>query len=56
MTSIQKAIGAEELLFYPDLKDKLKEIKKIWTKQQKAKEFIKNSLEYLQSDLSVRST
>ncbi len=47
--SIQKAIGAEELLFYPDLKDKLEEIKKIWTEQAEAEEFIKISIQYLQS-------
>jgi len=47
--SIQKAIGAEELLFYPDLKDKLEEIKKIWTKQPDAKNFIQTSLQYIQS-------
>lgn len=47
LPSIQKAIGAEELLFYPDLKNKLEEIKKIWAKQLNAEEFIKTSLEYL---------
>ena len=46
---IQKAIGAEELLFYPDLKDKLEEIKKIWIKESDAVKFIKMSLEYLKS-------
>jgi len=56
LPTIQKAIGAEELLFYPDLKDKLGEIKKIWEKQSSAEKFIKTSLEYLQSILSVRST
>lgn len=47
--SIQKAIGAEELLFYPDLKDKLEKIKKIWVEQSSAEKFIKTSLKYLQS-------
>ena len=47
LPSTQKAIGAEELLFYPDLKDKLNEIKKIWAKQLSAENFIKTSLEYL---------
>ncbi|MBU0722918.1 hypothetical protein KKH46_01725, partial [Patescibacteria group bacterium] len=47
--SIQKAIGAEELLFYPNLKNKLEEIKKIWTEQIEAEEFIKISIQYLQS-------
>lgn len=45
LPSIQRAIGAEELLFYPDLKNKLEEIKKIWAKQLSAEEFIKKSLE-----------
>jgi len=53
LPTIQKAIGAEELLFYPDLKNKLGEIKKIWGKQSRAEKFIKTSLEYLQSILSV---
>ncbi|OGG93834.1 hypothetical protein A2609_01130 [Candidatus Kaiserbacteria bacterium RIFOXYD1_FULL_47_14] len=41
---LQEAIGAEELLFYPDLKDKLEEIKQIWTKYPDAKYFIEASL------------
>jgi hypothetical protein len=45
--SIQKAIGAEELLFYSDLKDKLEEIKNIWAKEPNAEKFIRASLEYL---------
>ncbi|MFH1170730.1 MAG: hypothetical protein V1704_04195 [Candidatus Vogelbacteria bacterium] len=48
LPSIQKAIGAEELLFYPDLKNKLEEIKKIWIKQSKTEKFVKTSLQYLQ--------
>lgn len=47
--SIQKAIGAEELLFYPDLKDKLEEIKRIWEKEPNTVKFIKTSLKYLKS-------
>lgn len=46
---IRKAIGAEELLFYPTLKDKLEAIKSIWEKQFNAKDFIINSLQYLQN-------
>lgn len=46
--SIRNAIGAEELLFYPALKDKLNAIKSIWEKQFNAKDFIINSLQYLQ--------
>ncbi len=42
--SIQKNIGAEELLFYPDLQDKLLLIKKIWQKGLPAKDFILKSL------------
>jgi hypothetical protein len=55
LPTIQKAIGAEELLFYPDLKNKLGKIKKIWAKQPNAEKFIKTSLEYLESNLSIRS-
>lgn len=46
--SIQTVIGAEELLFYPDLKSKLEGVKRIWEKQLGAKEFILESLEYLE--------
>ena len=49
LPSIQKAIGAQEFLFYPDLKDKLEEIKNIWIKQLNAKKFMEVSLQYLQS-------
>lgn len=48
LPTIQKAIGKEELLFYPELKDKLKEIKQVFIKQPDAKKFIVMSLEYLQ--------
>ena len=49
LPTMREAIGAEELLFYPDLKSKLEEIKKIWTKEQNTEKFIKVSLKYLQS-------
>lgn len=45
---IRNAIGAEELLFYPDLKNKLETIRLLWDKKVDAKEFIINSLQYLQ--------
>lgn len=48
LPSLQKAIGAEELLFYPQLKDKLEKIKQIWIEQTNADEFIVSSLRYLQ--------
>ncbi len=47
LPSIKKSIGAEELLFYPDLKNKLEEIKRIWTKEPNVVNFVKTSLEYL---------
>lgn len=47
LPSIQKAIGAEELLFYPDLKNKLEKIKNIWTEQSNPEKFIRTSLKYL---------
>ena len=46
--AIQKAIGAEELLFYSDLEEKLKDVKEIWEKQMKAEEFIIASMRHLQ--------
>lgn len=46
---LQSAIGAEELLFYPELKNKLEEIKQIWTKHPDAKDFIESSFLYLQT-------
>ena len=45
--SIQNVIGAEELLFYPDLKDKLKQVKGVWDKRLGAREFIKTSLDLI---------
>jgi hypothetical protein len=47
LPSIKKAIGAEELLFYPDLKDKLKAIQNIWSENIGADEFIRKSLKLL---------
>lgn len=48
LPSLQKAIGAEELLFYSNLGSKLKEIRKIWEKHLQAEKFIIDSLRYLQ--------
>ena len=45
--SIKKAVGAEELLFYPALKYKLGGIKTIWNNDFPAKDFIFKSLEFL---------
>lgn len=47
--TIQQAIGAEELLFYPTLKEKLEHLKEMWRQEMSAKEFITESLRYLQS-------
>lgn len=47
--SIQEVIGAEELLFYPDLKSKLEKITEIWARGLGAKEFIITSLQYLRN-------
>lgn len=47
LPSIKNAIGTEELLFYPDLKNKLEKTKQIWSEQSDIKEFVKTSLEYL---------
>ena len=44
---IRNAIGAEELLFYPELKEKLEAIKIIWNKNPEPNEFILKSMEYL---------
>lgn len=48
LTSIRGVIGAEELLFYPDLKDKLEQVRKIWDKHLEARDFIVSSLKILQ--------
>lgn len=48
LPSMRDAIGAEELLFYPDLKTKLEQVKEIWSKQLRAKEFILASLKVVQ--------
>jgi len=47
LPTIRAAIGAEELLFYPDLKEKLEAVKLIWEKHFAAKEFILTSLKCL---------
>jgi len=44
---LRSVIGDEELLFYPDLKDKLESVKLIWQKHLSAKDFILSSLELL---------
>jgi len=44
LAPLQVVIGAEELLFYPNLKDKLETVKAIWSKQLPANEFVKTSL------------
>lgn len=49
MPTIQKAIGAEELLFYPDLELKLIEISKLWEKNLGAAEFTLNGMQLLKS-------
>lgn len=54
LPSMQNSIGAEELLFYPQLKDKLEKIKRIWIEQTSADEFIVSSLQYLQSQDSKK--
>lgn len=47
LPSIKGAIGAEELLFYPELKEKLQAIKLIWVKEPNTEEFVKTSFHYL---------
>lgn len=44
---MRNIIGADELLFYPDLKEKLEKTKKIWEEQPNVKNFIGVSLRYL---------
>lgn len=48
LPSIRTAIGTEELLFYPELKVKLDQVKKVWVKQLGPKEFILTSLKVIQ--------
>ena len=48
LPSIRKVIGAEELLFYPDLKDKLEQVKKTRNEYSDAKDFIVSSLMIIQ--------
>lgn len=47
LPSLRTAIGAEEILFYPDLKEKLEVVKLIWAEDLTAREFIKTSLHNL---------
>lgn len=47
LPSIREVIGAEEKLFYPDLKEKLWKVKQIWNEGLQAKTFIARSLECL---------
>lgn len=44
---IRNAISAEEILFYPNLKEKLEAVKLIWNKKLSTKEFIIASLQFL---------
>lgn len=46
---IRNVIGAEELLFYSNLKNKLEAVKLIWDKKLGAKEFIINTLELIRA-------
>jgi len=46
---IRSAIGEEELLFYPDLKEKLEVVRHTWYKNLSPKEFILESLAFLKS-------
>jgi hypothetical protein len=46
---IRSAIGEEELLFYPDLKEKLDAVRRIWDRKLSPKEFISESLDFLRS-------
>lgn len=45
--SIQNAIGAEELLFYPTLKEKLEKVQPLWDTKLSAKDFIIQSLQII---------
>ena len=49
LSTIQKSIGAEELLFYPDLKEKLEKIKQFWKQKSTTEEFVRMSMQYLQN-------
>lgn len=44
---MQKILGAEELLFYPALKDKLEKVRMIWDKKSDAKDFILKGLDLI---------
>ena len=45
--AMQKTIGSEEFLFYPDLRDKLEIVKEIWKKEKNPVNFIKKTIEYI---------
>ena len=45
--TIQKVIGAEELLFYPALKEKCEKVKVLWGKTLGAEKFIRDSLKLI---------
>lgn len=49
LPSICAAIGAEELLFYPNLKEKLTAVTQVWDENLPAKDFIGKSLGILQA-------
>jgi hypothetical protein len=48
-SSIQNSIGSEELLFYPNLKDKLESVRALWNKNLNAIDFIRQSLGRIKS-------
>lgn len=50
LPSMRNSIGAEEFLFYPNLKNKLEVIRSIWNKKLGTNEFIISSLQYLQNN------
>lgn len=47
--ALREAIGAEELLFYPALKDKLERVRAIWDKRLPAADFIRESMRAIES-------
>lgn len=49
LPDFQKILEQEELLFYPDLKVKLKDINNIWNKKIELKDFIIESIKYLEN-------
>ena len=44
LSEIRSVIGAEELLFYPSLKEKLEIVRNIWIKKLKPRQFITDSI------------